>query len=99
MPRRDGTGPEGRGPGTGRRRGGCFGAFTRKDGSVSVWRTLIIPIAGAIVNDLRKPNSISRRTVDAIVDRFKPKQLTDERKSSQEIEPPYSVIEDNKRGE
>lgn len=98
MPRRDGTGPEGRGPGTGRRRGGCFGAFTREDGSVSVWRTLIIPIAGAIVNDLRKPNSISRRTVNAIVDRFKPKQLTDERKSSQEIEPPYSVI-DNKRGE
>jgi len=98
MPRRNGTGPEGRGPGTGRRRGGCFGAFTKKDGSVSVWRTLVIPMVGAIVNDLRKPDSISRRTVNALVNRFKTKQITDERKSSTEIEGTYSVI-DTEKGE
>jgi len=98
MPRRDGTGPEGRGPGTGRRRGGCFGAFTSKDGSISVWRTLVIPAVGAIVNDLRKPDSISRRTVNAIVNRFKTKQITDDRKSSKEIKGSYSVI-DTEKGE
>ena len=98
MPRRNGTGPEGRGPGTGRRRGSCFGAFTKRDGSISVWRTLVIPAIGAIVNDLRKPDSISRRTVNAIVNRFKTKKIKDDRKTSQEIEGSYSVI-DTEKGE
>ena len=96
MPRRDGTGPEGQGPGTGRRRGGCFGAFTKKDGSISVWRTLVVPLIGAVINDLRKPDSISRRTVNAIVERFKSKQITDTRSSSDEINGTYSVIDEEK---
>lgn len=96
MPRRDGTGPEGRGPGTGRRRGGCFGAFTRKDGSISVWRTLVIPLVGAVINDLRKPDSISRRTVNAIAEHFKSKQITDTRNSSNEIKGTYSVVDEEK---
>ncbi len=98
MPRRDGTGPEGRGPGTGRRNGSCFGAFTKKDGSISVWRTLVIPAIGAIINDLRKPDSISRKTVNAIVNKVKTKQITDKRKPSAEVEGTYSVI-DTEKGE
>ena len=96
MPRRNGTGPEGRGPGTGRRRGGCFGAFTKKDGSISVWRTLVIPMIGAVINDLRKPDSISRRTVNTIVNRFKSKQITDTGSTSNEIKGNYSVIDEEK---
>lgn len=53
---------------------------------------------GAIVNDLRKPDSISRRTVNSLVNRFKTKQITDDRKSSKEIEGTYSVI-DTEKGE
>ncbi|MDP8315378.1 MAG: DUF5320 family protein [Candidatus Celaenobacter antarcticus] len=98
MPRRDGTGPEGRGPGTGRRRGSCFDAFTKKDGSISVWRTLVIPMVGAIINDFRKPDSISRRTVNSIVNRIKTKRITDDRKSSKEIDGSYSVV-DTEKGE
>jgi len=96
MPRRDGTGPQGRGPGTGRRRGGCFGAFTKKDGSVSVWRTLVIPAIGAIVNDLRKPDSISRRTVNSIVNRFKAKQITDTTSDGTEVDSNYTILENEK---
>ena len=96
MPRRDGTGPQGRGPGTGRRRGGCFGAFTKKDGSVSVWRTLVIPAIGAIVNDLRKPDSISRRTVNSIVNHFKAKQITDTTSDGTEVDSNYTILENEK---
>jgi len=96
MPRNDGTGPEGRGPGTGRRRGGCFGAFTKKDGSISVWRTLAISAVGAIANDLRKPDSISRRTMNAIMNQFRTKQIQNDRKSSHEVEGSYSVIDTEK---
>ena len=50
------------------------------------------------MNDLRKPDSISRRTVNTIVNRFKTKQIKDDRKKSQEIEGSYSVI-DTEKGE
>ncbi len=96
MPRRDGTGPQGQGPGTGRRRGRCFGAFTKKDGSLSVWRTLVIPALGALVNDLRKPDSISRRTLQAITERFKTKQLSKNSLRSEEIEGNYTVLDEEK---
>ncbi len=55
MPRGNGTGPDGRGPVTGRGLGSCF--RKRKFSQGSVWGTIFTAIAGAVIKDLSGPSS------------------------------------------
>jgi len=59
MPRFDGTGPEGLGPGTGRGYGECGGWASHP--VAKTLATIIIPTVGIVVNDIRKPGSIMRK--------------------------------------
>ncbi len=63
MPRGDGTGPSGLGPGTGRGRGWCRNALF-PDGRFSSKRfgflSALIPIAGAVIRDVVNPNGLLR---------------------------------------
>jgi len=63
MPGFDGTGPAGRGPGSGLGRGLCRGHILQK-GSLHLM-SLAVPAAAFIIKDLRKPNSISRRLISS----------------------------------
>jgi len=65
MPRFDGTGPSGKGPLTGRGQGMCGKTVI---GNVIVG--LAIPVIGAIVNDIRKPNGLTKRLAATIMDRI-----------------------------
>ena len=97
MPRRDGTGPEGLGPGTGRRRGSCFGAFYNKQGHISIWRSLILPAVGFIINDARKPDGITQRTVSGLISHFKNrKQIQQDNEDKKIINADFSVINTKK---
>ena len=59
MPGFDGTGPRGKGPLTGRGLGRCFRNIysSRKMKMMS----LAVPVVAAIVNDIRKPDGITRK--------------------------------------
>ncbi|MBS3742148.1 MAG: DUF5320 domain-containing protein [Candidatus Cloacimonetes bacterium] len=99
MPKRDGTGPEGKGPGTGRRKGNCFGAFYNKKGKFSVWRTMVLPAIGALINDLRKPNGVTRQLAKDLTEKFKEKKSIESKQEDKEIkEANYEVI-DSEKGE
>lgn len=97
MPRRDGTGPEGLGPGTGRRRGPCFGVLYNKQGHISVWRSLILPAVGFIINDARKPDGITQGTVRGLISHFKKRrQIQQESEDKKIINADFSVIKTEK---
>jgi hypothetical protein len=94
MPRRDGTGPEGLGPGTGRRRGPCFGALYNKQGHISIWRSMILPAVGFIINDARKPDGITQRTVRGLISYFKDKkQIQQDKDAKKVINADFKVVE------
>ncbi|MCK4359600.1 MAG: DUF5320 domain-containing protein [Candidatus Cloacimonetes bacterium] len=94
MPRRDGTGPESLGPGTGRRRGPCFGVLYNKKGHISIWRSLILPAVGFIINDARKPDGITKRAIHSISDHFRDRRKKLEDKKKIEIQDEeYKIIE------
>ncbi len=59
MPRRDGTGPTGFGPGTGRLKGGCFFSKDKNGMKRAVWG-VVIPFAGAMIKDITNPHGIIR---------------------------------------
>jgi hypothetical protein len=59
MPRRDGTGPMGFGPGTGRGRGWCFSGSGKKGMKRVLWGA-VIPLAGAVIKDITNPHGIIR---------------------------------------
>lgn len=70
MPLRDGTGPFGRGLGTGRGKGGCYtgigykrvshSGFNRKHG----WLLgIMLPLGTAILRDLLNPTGVIRRII------------------------------------
>jgi len=59
MPRRDGTGPMGFGPGTGRGKGGCFPGSGKKGMKRVLWGA-VIPFAGAVLKDMTNPHGIIR---------------------------------------
>ena len=64
MPGFDGTGPEGSGPRTGRGRGKCSGS-----GSGLLEKSfmyIIVPTIGAVVNDVRNPDGITRRLYSSL---------------------------------
>ena len=69
MPGFDGTGPDGYGPGTGRRRGFCFTGIRKGFEGRNYGRnllSLIIPLAAGVITDACKPGSMTRRLFSAI---------------------------------
>ncbi len=74
MPGFDGRGPTGKGPLTGRGLGACRNSLRRFAGRNGGKRMLLIstlPIAGAVLNDIRKPDGLVRRCAGAIGRRLK----------------------------
>jgi hypothetical protein len=76
MPLHDGTGPWGRGAGTGRGKGGCYtrvgynrvihSGFSKKHG----WLLgIMVPVGTAILRDLLNPSGVLRRIVHASLDK------------------------------
>ena len=55
MPGFDGTGPSGKGPLTGRGLGKCGGKLG------TAFAALALPAIGAVINDIRKPDGLTRR--------------------------------------
>ncbi len=94
MPRRDGTGPEGLGPGTGRRSGPCFRTLYNKKGHISIWRSMILPAVGFIINDARKPDGITQRTVRGLISYLKNKKQIQQDKKV--INADFKIVEDEK---
>ena len=64
MPDLDGTGPRGKGSLTGRGLGKCLRGVSAS-GKIKVF-SLAIPAVVAIVNDLRKPDGITRKICDVV---------------------------------
>jgi len=64
----DGTGPKGTGPLTGRGRGKCVGIFTGAVGKTLT--AIIIPAVGIVVNDIRKPDGITRNLFASVKSRI-----------------------------
>ena len=63
MPRGDGTGPLGQGPGTGRGRGWCRGFLFPNDRFSSMrlgFLGALVPLAGAVIRDAVNPNGLLR---------------------------------------
>jgi len=97
MPRKNGIGPEGLGPGTGRRRGPCFGSLYNKKGHISIWRSLILPVVGFIINDARKSDGITQRTVRGLITHFKnKKQIQQDKEDKKVINADFKVVETEK---
>jgi hypothetical protein len=87
MPNRDGTGPRGHGR---RRRNNTTDSGGR---NFSFWKTVVAPLVGAIINDLRKPDSISRK----IFRKLGSKKKNIEQQEHTVIESKdYEILEDKK---
>ena len=73
MPGFDGKGPEGHGPRTGRGRGICgigIHSFAGKRSRTVGFLSFVVPAVAAVINDARKPDSITRRLYRAIKGRL-----------------------------
>ena len=73
MPFRDGTGPVGKGPLTGRGLRNCtFGGRKEKNGSFRIRKRdgLGLAIVGMIVNDIANPDGITRKLVQKLTHRI-----------------------------
>jgi len=64
MPRLNGTGPEGKGTLTGRGFGKCFRNVS-KSGKIKLM-SIAIPTIVAVVDDIRKPDGITRRIYNTL---------------------------------
>jgi len=64
MPGLNGTGPEGKGPLTGRGFGKCFRKIT-KPGKIKLM-SIAIPTVVALVDDIRRPDGITRRIYNTL---------------------------------
>jgi hypothetical protein len=63
MPDRDGTGPCGRGPGTGRgwKKWSTFSFFADRPGRIRVtFYAVVVPFIGAIIRDIMNPDGVIR---------------------------------------
>jgi len=97
MPLRNGTGPSGLGPGTGRGRGGCRSGSAYRTISHPLLRGrqgwlagLVVPLVTVIVRDLLNPAGVLRR----IVQKLPTGKITDtSRNTRQEAE--YTVIDES----
>ena len=77
MPLRDGTGPPGGQPRSGRRLGWCFGRSRPAPGSTSDRSTgtrllsrILWPLGTAVATDLLRPNSAIRRVLGKVTNRL-----------------------------
>ncbi|MBD3322002.1 MAG: hypothetical protein GF350_12970 [Chitinivibrionales bacterium] len=88
MPFRDGTGPQGLGPGTGRGRGWCRGFFF-PGGRFSIRRTgifsALVPVAGAVIRDAMNPHGLLRAAGKKLIGRSS-------RTANKEINAKYTVV-------
>ncbi len=66
MPNKDGTGPSGMGPGTGKGREKCFGRIQGR----GLFYSIIIPAATGAVRDLMNPNGFIRGITRALLGTF-----------------------------
>ena len=73
MPDFDGTGPSGQGQRTGRGRGKCCGLAS--DSIAKILAGIIVPVAGIVVNDIRKPNGITRQLFSSLKNRLFHKRM------------------------
>ena len=64
MPGLNGTGPEGKGPLTGRRLGRCFRNVSTS-GKMKLM-SIAIPTVVAVIDDIRRPDGITRRIYSAL---------------------------------
>lgn len=92
MPRGDGTGPLGQGPGTGRERGWCRGFLFPNDRFSS--RRLgflgaLVPLVGAVIRDVINPNGLLRSVSRKLLSNRKPVK-----DNNDAIEANYSIIDE-----
>lgn len=93
MPLRDGTGPFGRGPGSGRGRGKCTGFISKNIFRSAVrgrqgWLFgIVVPIVTVVIRDLLNPSGVLRRIAHAS---SAPKITSDARKTRRNAE--FTVI-------
>ncbi len=93
MPRRDGTGPDGLGPATGRGLGRRYRGRRLSKGSI--WSTIFTAIAGTIIKDLSGPNSKIKKLTRSF---FKPKEIKKTEKPKI-IQPEFEVLENEGKDE
>lgn len=75
MPGFDGTGPDGRGPRTGQRKGLCASVV---DGAASnavkaLWPMIMVAAAGAVVKDVQNPKGLTRSVIQLLGSRVRKK--------------------------
>lgn len=95
MPAGNGTGPEGKGSGTGRRQGWCFNKKgVVKGGLLGGFGASII---GVISYDLKSPNSILKSFIKKLLDNKGKKESTEkiEEKNNKIIDAEYEIIEED----
>lgn len=76
MPLRDGTGPLGFGPGSGRGRGGCYAGFGYRSMSRTIFHGrpgwllgIVAPLVSVVLRDLLNPSGVLRRIAHASLDK------------------------------
>lgn len=92
MPRGDGTGPLGQGPGTGRGRGWCRGFLFPNDRFSSKrlgFLGALVPLVGAVIRDAINPNGLLRSVSRKLLINKKPAK-----NNSDAIEANYSIIDE-----
>ncbi len=92
MPRGDGTGPLGQGPGTGRGRGWCRGFLFPNDRFSSKrlgFLGALVPLVGAVIRDAINPNGLLRSVSRKLLINRKP--VKDNKDA---IEANYSIIDE-----
>lgn len=99
MPLRNGTGPSGLGPGTGRGRGGCRSGSGYRNISRPIFRGrqgwlagLVVPLVTVILRDLLNPSGVLRRIAQA----FPTGKIThNARNTGRDAE--YTVMDEDKK--
>jgi len=96
MPGLDGTGPGGKGPLTGRRLGRCFRNVSAS-GKIKLM-SIAIPTLVAVIDDIRKPNSITRRIYSALKTGIRgkiQKKISENSESNLKKHPDNRVLKDS----
>ena len=70
MPGFDGTGPAGRGPLTGRRKGYCASVIsgTARNAGKAFWPMVMVAAAGAVLKDAQNPRGLTRSVIRLVGD-------------------------------
>lgn len=75
MPGFDGTGPDGRGPLTGRRKGYCASVVhgAARNAGKAFWPMIMVAAAGAVVKDMQNPKGLTRSVIRLLGSQVKKK--------------------------